>query len=488
MRRSQLSRTLGALGITVLFLSLPVWGAITEPTPEPAYRSLRDDPNREYVTNWYIFNDDQNNGILDPGDTYIDEFKNWWVPVSAHTQHNYLRRGQATNEDWSSGPMNFNSKTNHLDNYWLDREANAMYFYLSYSQFDNNDWKGGGYTDGKTGDTLDILKDRNGYRNGYYMGWLTHDISDGDKTTEVGQVKMDVYIHKGQMDTTVGGNWSGATSYSNPQVATSNDIGNAALDNVGATGQWQAPQFDDSGAAGTGTYDWGGATENKLRMEANGHNQTAFNTMVDSMEVKEWDRVHGTWGAEAVLPGMTPAQIEANEVDDANAAYIYEDSFRDRCVVHEGATDGGVIAGLSGYDNYDYGDNNWGDQQVIRMDFDDFTSTTTANTGIDKIVWWDFGDSDSTTWGQPGVPQVTPSAIVFGIDRTRSVADGQIYIDGATGRTYFPDNIVYIARVHIPEPATLALIAMGGTGLILRRRRHADTEALKHRSRQGPRT
>ena len=91
-----------------------------------------------------------------------------------------------------------------------------------------------------------------------------------------------------------------------------------------------------------------------------------------------------------------------------------------------------------------------------------------AAGNIDEIIFWDFGAS---TPGAPGTQQTDPVAIVFGIDRTRTVAQGQIYYDDGGVRTYFPDNRIYIAQVHIPEPATLAFCVLGGVGVVLRRRR-----------------
>ena len=190
---------------------------------------------------------------------------------------------------------------------------------------------------------------------------------------------------------------------------------------------------------------------------------------MDSMEVKEWDPLNSTWGAEAVNPTKTPALIASNEVDHNGSAYIYEDSFRDRCVLHEGANDGGVIAGLSGYDDYDHQANNWGDQQVIRIDIDE---STLAESTVDTIIFWDFGLS---TPGAAGTQQTDPVAIVFGIDRTRTVAHGQIYFDG-TSRIYFPDNRIYIAQADIPEP-TAAILMLSGVGVLLGRRKRRRQSA-----------
>jgi len=462
MRISRLGERLGALLLAVAVLSVlpPAQAApLAEPVAEPTYRDLRDD----YVKTWYIYNDESPDGILDPADTRVETFQNWWTATCTYTQHNYGRRGQGLNEDWSSAPVNMASATDPLANYWLDRPDNTLSFYMTYSQYDNNAWKGGTYTGGKSGEALEILQGRNASRNGYALGWLTNTIDNAqDKTTADGAVKMDVFTHNAQMDLAVGGAWGGATSYSDPQVAVSNDISNKAIDNVGASGQWHALQFDGSLPAGTGTYTW---AANKTRLEWNGQDQADLADIADSMEVKEWDPLNATWATEAVDPTKTPAQVAAGEVDHNGAAYVYEDAFRDRCALHEGATDGGVIAGLSGYDNYSAAVNNWGDQQVIRIDIDE---ATLAAGNIDQLIFWDFGGSIP---GATGTQQTNPAALVFGIDRTRTVAQGQIFYDDGLTKTYFPDNRIYIATAHIPEPGTLALCLLGGLGLICRRRR-----------------
>lgn len=455
MRGSQFGETLLALTFAVLVLALtsPAQGApLLEPSSESVFRDLRDD----YVTTWYIFNDAATNGILDPGDSMVCAFENWWTTVSAHTQHNYDRRTQSVGQDWSSAPLNLASHTDPMQNFWLDRPDNTLGFYMTYSQFDNNNWMGG-YTYGTSGTVLDIIKARNEQRNGYALGWLTDDINNSqDKVTEVGQMKMDIFVHNGNMQIAVD-SWGGAISYSNPQVALSDDISNKAIDNVGASGQWHPLQFDDSLPAGSDTYSW---AANQTRLEWNGHDDPDRIQIMNSMEVAEWDPLNSTWSAEAVDPTKTPALIASNEVDHNGNPYVYEDSFRDRCVLHEGATDGGVVAGLSGYDNYNFQANNWGDQQVIRIDVGDLTEST-----IESIIFWDFGDS---TPGAAGTQQTDPVAIMFGIDRTRTMAQGQVYYDGA-GRIYFPDNRIYIATVNIPEPAAIVLM-LSGMGVLLGRR------------------
>jgi len=444
-----------------------------EPTPDGAIRPLRTD----YVTTWYIYNDSLTDGILNPNDTAVETFQNWWTPVSAHTQHNYGdHQGLTAGDDWISGPMNFATSTlpsGHPDknnssyNYWLPRDKNAIHFYMSYSQFDNIDWA----MSGNSSTAEQIVRQRNMYRNGYTLGWVTHDYQDSEGNyaydqTSAGFVEMDIFVHEGEHTLTVSG-WG--KSRSNPQVAVSNDIHPVySEDNVGAGGQFQPPQFDEA----TQSYSW---DENRLRMEANGFTASNLTSMVDSMEQKELDPYNlpgGAWSP--IYANRTPEAILADGIKDHSGLdYIYEDAFMDRSNYVQASTDGGVIAGLSGWSEYDEQVNNWGDQQVIRIDVSEEMLLTGENGGnIDEIVFYDFGDSVP---GSTTSDQVDPRAIVIGVDLGRTVAQGQLYLkDPVTGDpvVYFPENRIYIARVNVvPEPGMMVLLGLGGIGLLLRKRR-----------------
>lgn len=440
---------LAALACGVAFLAGPVQADPKLPTPEPTWRPLRPD----YINTWYIFNDRNLNGILDPGDERVDTLENWWTPVSAHTQHNYSEGPYGANslmfgpnDDKPSAPMNFASQTDPNDNYWLPRAKNAINFYMSYSQFDNNDWStfdGGGTTPvGKQ-----VARQRNLYRNGWSLGWVTHDVTvdgSGNFTNDQspgGSVKMDVFVHNGEGTFFVAGL---GTSRSNPQVAMSNDIDNLALDNSDGPGtgtQWHPPDYDDAALG----YSW---PKNALRMLANGLTPADLATIVASMEVQEKDPP-SLGPADVIWANRSPQQIKANLDDHAGADYEYQDAFVDRSFYAEGSTDGGVVAGLSGYDNYDPLLNNWGDQQVIRIDI--APETLQSDEGffgnITTVVFWDFGAI--------GSDQLHPRAIVLDLADT----------------SLFPENRFYLARSsQVPEPTVMAVLVLGGVALLFRRR------------------
>jgi hypothetical protein len=232
--------------------------------------------------------------------------------------------------------------------------------------------------------------------------------------------------------------------------------------------------FDEA----TGQYSW---TVNALRMLANDptYNMSDLNDIINSMEIEEREAL-GLGAGDVVWGNRRPSEILANLVDHNGNAYTYDDAFLDNSFYHDGASDGGVVAGLAGESNYvpDPQGGNWGDQQVIRIDISQETLMSgDPNTcgNIEQIVIWDFGQSDSTTWDTTTGDQVNPTPIIFLVDMTQTIAHGQIYWDdGAGGRIYFPENRIYIAQVvisDIPEPASLTLLAMGAIGLLIRRRK-----------------
>ncbi len=134
----------------------------------------------------------------------------------------------------------------------------------------------------------------------------------------------------------------------------------------------------------------------------------------------------------------------------------------------ENANDGGVLGGLAGLSDYNPVDNNWADQQVIRIDVSELMLET-----VNEIAFYDFGNSIP---GGVGVGQVNPVEILFGVDLAQTVAHGQVFHDANkngvwnAGEVWFPENRIYIAQVNdVPEPGTMILLAAGGAALILRR-------------------
>jgi len=445
-----------------------------EPSPNADYRDLR----TGYVEEWHIYSDAVTDGILAPGDVAVETMCNWWTPVSAHTQHNYddgpygggFYYDGAT-QDMPSGPMNFASKTNSSDNYWLPQEENAVQFYMSYSQFDNNDFAtfydvhGGGLS----ADQKALLEGRNEERNGWSLAWLTHAIVKEDGSyvyygVTGGQLDMDIFVHEGNRDMMVDFGADGmGLSRSNPQVSMSNDISNLAkysADGNPDNAQWHPPTFDDSPGSMEYRSD---STVNTAYKNVLGLTDAEFDAIVDSMEAYEVDP--NALGAGDVIWGnRRPSEILATLVDHNGDPYEYADAFLNRSTHDVPTNDGGVIAGLSGWDEYDEEMNNWGDQQVIRIDIAPESLLAFEGPGgqpIEKIIFYDFGCA-------AGSSQINPRQIVFNVDPS-----GNLYWDdGQGGKIYFPENRIYIARVNIvPEPGIIALLSAGSFCVITARRR-----------------
>ena len=480
--------------------------------PNLNVRDLRTDA----VRTWHIFSDTVNDGILNPGDTRIAEFQNWWTPVSAATQHGHeIGAPPAAGDEYPSTPIDHqaNYTTNKVQG--LPQKAGTIGFYMTYSHVDNADYVSEFTNDGGTPPAT--LLQRNYERNGYAMGWLTGETvvdSAGAVAlgTNTGNVKMDVFIHEGKSDNAPGGRdnnvFFGAgystVSRSDPQVVQSNDMNLRARQN---DNMMLAPDYrDDSYISnptsangvtygGNDGYVYAGYNGGKYLVDGDFNTATSttlateaqFDAVVASMDVREVNAY--TNGATPQLNGIAPihaadspqALLNAGVTDGLGQnLYFYEDAFMQRdgsaggslndgAQWVEGSTDGGVIAGLSGYDDYSRyfpGDpklnTNWGDQQVIRIDFDKNSFDKDALVGISEIIFYDWGPIDPIT-GQ----QTNPIAITINVD-----ANQDLYFDDNGTKIYFPDNRIYIAQVgHAPEPASMIVLAAGASALLARRKR-----------------
>ncbi len=440
---------LGKVSLMVLVLTLgqSVFASPSEPTPVSYYDPLPADAG--HIQSWHIYNDSNTDGILNPGDTAIDTMDNWWTTVSSHTQHNYESgpygggfNYDPVTQDMPSGPMNFATsslpaghpdKNNSSYNYWLPMASNEIHFYMSYSQHDN-----------------DVSSEIPG--NEWSLGWVTNNIEkvNGQYVYDGsfgGNVEMDIFVHNGRTPSTnVGG-------FIQPEVSMSNDISHLAYNN----GQWQPPQYSEA---------YGGYVTNSIEnmeyVATHSLSGSQFDEIVDSMEVREVD----PYGNSFINASRSPSEIAANMTDHNGSAYLYEDAFQDRSTYVTSTSDGGVISGLAGSDEYDPLLGNWGDQQVIRIDISPETLLAGEESGnITKVVFYDFG-FDQTAG------QVSPREIVLWAE------NGKLFALGENGsRIYFPENRIYIAQSEIiPEPASMALLAGGGFMLIFRQKRRRANE------------
>ena len=469
---------------------------VKEPDEYPDYqiRGRRID----YLHTWHVFGEGagaHNNGILNPGDKRLDKFVNWWTPVSASTQHNYAQRTQTVDEDWSSAPMSH--RIPPTESYWLPLEENVIAFYMTYSQYDNSDFQSE-YDFAWMGPEQKARQQQNMSRNGWAFAWVTNKIDrvagnfvNADKPGDyVGNVKMDIFIHNGKSNALQGTDvadyadrFDGTTTYtygtverSNPQVSLSTDI--HPLAEYKNTDEFVPPDYRDDNTGLPQGYVY--ASFNDVDYT----NEPDFNTVVASMEVREvdpgFDDPVDPLAGTAIHSTKTPWETYDNLTDGHGDPYAYQDAFYNRADTvsdpslttgapyAEGSTDGGVIPGLSGYSDYDPSEESpdWGEQQVIRIDFDASTFAT-----ITHVKFYDFGEKGGST-------QIAPRVIAFawgsdgfttGLFYDADVNDGPFNL--GAGDYMMPDNRVYIAQVaHIPEPATFAFVMLGGLGVLARNR------------------
>ena len=469
-------RTLLLNKVAVAFLIAASYGASGaigsvpehEPNSEPYFRPLRSD----YVKEWFIFRDTNTDGILNPGDTEVAQFKNWWTPVSSGSQYVYNENEQVgASGDLQGSPMNWatatldandTNKNNPAYNHWLmpapgvtqATKTNSIDFYMSYSQLDNCAWQDPAfiYGDANNATQRDIVRQRHAGRNGWNLGWVVRDNKGAG-----GAMKMDFFVHNGKMDTNTGG-WG--RSISNPQVSMSDDMDPTLSMDMSLNYKTRHPAiYDDANNA----YSW---SPNQLRMATNGYDANDLATLVASQELKETNPYGPLPSAvSARTPqSLVTAGIKSSDGND----YLYQDAFTERANFSANSTDGGVLAGLCGWADPEAGASHWGNQQVIRIDIDKATLLTGK---IDRIVFHDFGaSSPGSTDGQvdnPGSPLPDP-IIIYADDA------GDIYVlDDVGGRVYFPENRIYIAVTNlVPEPGTLSLLVLGSLTMLFRRKRH----------------
>ena len=398
-------------------------------------------PAADSVREWYIYSDtNTTDGILDQGD---DPFLATFNNQKTTTDNAVNLTSSLTNANSTSFYMNFSTQENMTSLYYKTR-SNGISGYGS------------------------MLDERYSDTDGYALGWTT-------QSTNAGFNLMKVSVHNGTLGTD-----------SNPQVASALGMTNAAKDPV--TGVLYTPKYND----GADVYDMASNQARHLYQEAAWYamNKTTENDSFRGLKLYD---VPGTPYDGTMADVNSPERLALYEQAGYDVSgYAYQDQFTNLGEFGT-ANEGGVINGLAGT-AFDPADpDRVENQQVIRIDFADFNLTfadattqglltteqwvgdyaaTDLVNAIDQLVFYDYGTAGDAA----------AIAMLLDIDRSRTVAEGQIYMDNNSNGVFdagdyaFADNRVFIAQLdEVPEPATMSLLALGGFGILRRRRNRKNS-------------
>ena len=130
--------------------------------------------------NFGIYQDTNGDGILNPGDTFIDGFMSWYTHDSTATSYNYGDHGDAalagstdlTGAPWASVDANHNPLN------WLRMDDDELHMYMAWSNWDNISQEG-----------IDTQ------RGGFALGMIANDyIRERDDLSPSGGYDLDIAI------------------------------------------------------------------------------------------------------------------------------------------------------------------------------------------------------------------------------------------------------------------------------------------------------
>ena len=132
--------------------------------------------------NFGIYQDTNGDGILNPGDTFIDGFMSWYTHDSAATSYNYGDHGDAaitgssdlTGAPWASADANHNPLN------WLRMDDDELHMYMAWSHYDND---------------LTAAPPNSGQHTGFALGMIANDyIRERTDLSPSGGYDLDIAI------------------------------------------------------------------------------------------------------------------------------------------------------------------------------------------------------------------------------------------------------------------------------------------------------
>lgn len=133
--------------------------------------------------NFGVYQDTNGDGILNPGDTFLDGFMSWMTYYSAGTSYNYSDHSDPAHAGFSdlSGAPYASDQANDPLLSWLPRAEDELHIYMAWSYYDNFSAEGIQFN-----------------RSGFALGMIANDfILGSDDSSPSGGYDLDIAVRNG---------------------------------------------------------------------------------------------------------------------------------------------------------------------------------------------------------------------------------------------------------------------------------------------------